>query len=158
MNVGYSDIALNERYYLAKQPYAVCNKIIKPNYPYRVKQIPESNDKIDMITGINLISLTTHEIKTLDIRHLLKFARDKNGNIHLPSGNLNSYLISLINNAVPYITLREVLQATVDYIANRHIYFTEEIVEGVYDINLRRHRTNRILNCQFAEYVCHNNH
>lgn len=158
MNVAYSKIALNERFYIAKQPYALCKRTIIADKCYDYPMIPPCNENCDLITGINLVSLSTRNIACLDIRHLLKMAIDSEGNIHLPTGAINLHLARLIDNAQPYITLREVLQELVSFVGNRHIFFKEEIVVGKIDPYLKRPLKKQILNCHFAEYVCHNNH
>ena len=158
MNIGIIPVVPNERYYLAKQPYALCRKPIIPNYPYSNRQIPLSEDETELITGLRLVSLSTREIITFDIRHLLKAQKDLNGFRHIPNGAINKHIFNLIENAVPYITLREVLQGAVEYIGYRHIYFTEDTFLTPIHPELKRPINAIVLNCHFAEYVSYNNH
>ncbi|MBD5379308.1 MAG: hypothetical protein HDR74_05355 [Bacteroides sp.] len=158
MKIGAIPVSPNERYYLAKQPYTLCRKPIIPNYQYPNPQIPFSENETELITGLKLVSLSTRAIIPFDIRHLLRIQKDANGLWHIPNGTINRYIFSLIENAVPYITLREVLQGAVEYIGNRHIYFTEDRFLTPLHPELKRPVNAIILNCHFAEYVNYNNH
>lgn len=158
MEVGSIPISVNERYYLAKQPYAICRKPIIANHYYSSPQIPLSENKQNLITGINLVSLSTRDTIPLDIRHLLKTNIDINGKRHFPNGTVNLYISQLISNAIPYITLREVLQGLVEYIGNKHIFFTKDTFNGFRDPRLSYIPKSAVFHCNFAEYVSHNNH
>lgn len=105
-----------------------------------------------------MISLTTHKTICLDVRNLLIRGRFINGEIYSPKGTINTYIFSLIKNAIPYLTLREVLQGLVQFIGNKHIYFEIEIVRGEKYVKWRSEPiscSTRILNGYFAENVCY---
>lgn len=107
-----------------------------------------------------MISLTTHKTICLDVRNLLIRGRFINGEIYSPKGTINTYIFNLIKNAIPYITLREVLQGLVQFIGNKHIYFEIEIVRGKKYVEWSSKPepiscSRRILNGYFAENVCY---
>ena len=150
-----TDIPVNERFYLAKQPFAYCGGI-KADYEYKKPLFSEKD--CAPITGLNLISLTTHKTTCLDVRNLLIRGRFINGEIYSSKGTINTYIFSLIKNAIPYITLREVLQGLVQFIGNKHIYFEVEIVRGKKYVEWSSEPiscSRRILNGYFAENVCY---
>ena len=155
-NVDYFiDVPINERFYLASQPYAWC-KGISTEYGYDKPVFSEQD--CAPITGINLISLSTHKTLRLDVRRLLTKGRFYDGVVYSPKGTINTYVFELIRKAIPYITLREVLQGLVQFIGNKHIYFEEERAHG----RICREGysgqipcTIRILNGYFAENVCY---
>lgn len=155
-----SCIPTNERFYLARQPFAYCGGI-KADYEYREPVFSEKD--CASITGLNLISLTTHETICFDVRNLLVRPRSIDGKVYEPKGIINSYAFDLIRNAVPYITLREVLQGLVQFIGNKHIYFEGERVHiktfihaGGESIPVDSSRY--VLNGYFAENVCYTSH
>lgn len=149
-----ANISLNERYYISEQPYALCGEKIKAGYSYDKEKLNE----IKLITGLNLVSLSTRNVVTVDIRHFVRNIIDVNYKGHTPSGMVNLHLIDAIRKAVPYLTLREVLQEAVSFIGKRHIYFTQEIIDGFLYADLTYPTKRVILNCHFAEYVCENSH
>lgn len=152
---AFTRIQKNERFYLSKQPFAYCGGI-KADYSY--KQPIFSENDCAPITGINLISLSTRKTVCLDIRSLLTRGKFHNGETYRAKGIINTHIFNVISRAVPYITLREVLQETVQFIGNKHIYFEEELVCGEKEVpELERLMPCRIyiLNGYFAENVCH---
>ena len=147
-------VPTNERFYLARQPFAYCGHI-KADYWY--KKPIFSDEDCAPITGLNLISLTTHETIRLDIRKLLIKGRFLDGETYKAKGTINTHIFDVISNAIPYITLKEVLQETVRFIGNKHIYFEEEIVKGkgITYWGEPYLRSVYILNGYFAENVCY---
>lgn len=147
-------ISTKERFYLARQPFAYCGNI-KADYCYEEPIFSEKD--CAPITGINLISLTTHETICFDVRNFLIREKFPNGKTYISKGTINAHIFNTIENAIPYITLREVLQETVQFIGNRHIYFEEEIIGGlkIYGGFPRRFYQAIIRNGYFAENVCY---
>ena len=143
-------VPTNERFYLAEQPFAWCGYIDR-------NQRIEKEDYAP-ITGLRFVSLTTRKPIRLDIRRLLVRGRFYDGGIYRAKGTINTHIFDIISNAVPYITLKEVLQETVRFIGNKHIYFEEEKVRGkklISGYDEPRPWTVILLNGYFAENVCY---
>lgn len=141
-----SYIPENERMYLSHQPFHVSH-CLKEGVPQRCSI---DNVKCNLITAINLISLSSREIIPIDVRLLLpkclllKYL--SNDTRHIRTGTINKYLFYLIKNAVPYITLKEVIQGLIQFIGNKHVYFKFEDtgVFNIWDPRIVRYKDSNI--------------
>ena len=150
----FHDIPVNERFYLAHQPFSILDGNVYAGVRYPNERIGE----IKTCSGLNFIRLRDRQPYGLDIRNFITWARDLNGIIHVPTGVVNRHIFEINKNANPYLTLREVLQEMVNFIGSRHVYFTDEYVK-VADSRLSTgYRNKRIVNAHFAEGVFDGSH
>ena len=133
-----------ERFALSSNPLSLCYDIVEPEVEYETfktikgevfaKRIGEfngnfyvcpSDEYIAPIQGISFISTLTGKkfVKPL-ITFIRKIQRqDGDGT---PHGDVNKYLLKKINEAKPYITIRELLEELIEYIGDNEFYFTVE--------------------------------
>lgn len=139
----FAPVKENERYYLSSQPYAISSKIKDLN-------------QLQLITGLRFRSLTTHEYTNVDIRTFMGGLRDIDTGIYVSSkGSINYHLNAILNNANPYLTLREVIDEMIQYIGKQHVYFTYETANNYFPNTESKH-TFAIWSCHFAHGINEN--
>lgn len=125
-------VKLEDRLYLCEQPLGLSQII---HWCTREEKL---------INALKFKSLSTHQIVNVDIRWFIKWEHDKDNNIWYANGTVNKHLRACLKNAVPYLTLRELIMEAVRYIGKDHIYFTCPNLKLPF-----------LWDCNFAEYVNH---
>lgn len=138
-----ASVVENERYYLCSQPYAICG------YSSDLK-------KIQLVTGLRFRSLSSHNVKSVDIRTFIGGLRDIDTNAFVKSnGSINYHLRAILQNAKPYLTLREAIDEMIRYIGKQHVYFTRETVKNYWP-NSSSTGIFSIWSCHFAHGINEN--
>lgn len=124
--VGEREIPVAERLYLASNPFAVSG-LPKAglHYDWRILKL----DEVRSVSGFRFVSLSTRKTVVVDIRDLMQSGINSEGKIYRSNGLVNRHIAECLKNAVPYLTLREVMEETVRFIGREHVFFTIEEVK-----------------------------
>ena len=155
----------NERYKLASEPLSFCCEFVEPNKEYEPYKTGHGlllthdnnrtlicpSDYIAPITGINFESSLTGEKKFLPITAFIKSISnicDGPEEVYT-HGDVNEYLLTVVKESQPYITVRELIEELIDYIGNQEFYFISETY--VFTIYEGLRGTATLLNCYLAK-------
>lgn len=83
----------------------------------------------------------------MDIRYFIDRIYDINGILRQSDGVVNRHLFEMIDNAGGYISLKDFIFQTIDFIGHREVYFTEEEVR-VFDERYGE-TSHWIIHCEF---------
>lgn len=133
---GFPKVYEHDKYYLDIQPYETT----------RVDDLSE----LQLPNAIHLHSVLDRQSVRIAINYLVAEYEDVDGIIHRTSGTINNYLREQIENAAPYLSVRDFMTELVKYIGGKQICFNEEKFL-IYNVDNDMREEITILHCNFAD-------
>lgn len=134
-----------ERFALSDNSLSFGAEFVKPDTEYRIisptKGIPyaalpnvDINDnhfifpgeKIAPILGIDIISQINEDKFFIPLESLISPIKCSKGYVY-PHGDVNNHLLTIIRDSRPYVTVRELYEALLDYIGSKEFYFVRDL-------------------------------
>ena len=132
----------DERFALTSEPLSFCYDLVEPDRDFEIWKdslglvfaskgddcVICPSDILAPILGIQIESSITGELFQIPISEFitpLKNTIECKCDVY-PHGDINEYLLSVIRETKPYVTIRELFDELLTYIGNKEFYFKSE--------------------------------